>query len=71
MRLRDLYEVASDGASGTGGFATVVNPGLPGKKKKSGRYGAPEAMQHKAKNGTLISALDVGTSIFGGPPLKR
>jgi hypothetical protein len=71
MRLREIFEDASVGASSSGGIAPVVNPPQSGKKRKSGRYGAPQAMQHKAKNGTLINALDVDTSIFGGPPLKR
>lgn len=71
MRLRDLYEFSSAGASSAGSIASVVNPRSPGKKSKSNKYGAPQAMQHKAKNGTLINALDVNTSIFGGTPLKR
>lgn len=71
MRLREIFEDASAGASSSGSVASVPNPPQSGKKRKSGRYGAPQAMQHKAKNGTLINALDVNTSIFGGPPLKR
>ena len=71
MRLREIYEDASAGASSSGGIASVANPPQSGKKRKSGRYGAPKAMQHTATNGTLINALDVGTSLFGGPPLKR
>jgi hypothetical protein len=71
MRLREIYEDASAGASSSGSIASVANPPLSKKKRKSNRYGAPSAAQHTAKNGTLINALDVNTSIFGGPPLKR
>lgn len=71
MRLREIYEEASAGASSSGGIASVANPPQSNKKRKSGRYGAPAATQHTAKDGTLINALDVDTSIFGGPALKR
>ena len=70
MRLREIFEDASAGASSSGSVASVANPQTT-KKRKTGRYGAPAAAQHKSKNGTLINALDVNTSIFGGPPLKR
>ena len=71
MRLRDLYEVASAGASSAGGIASVANPPAKRKKTKTGRYGAPQAHQHTTTYGTLINALDVDTNIFGGTPLKR
>ena len=72
MRLRDLYEVASGGASSSGAIASVANPPSTSRKKtKTNRYGAPQAMQHKSKDGILVNALDVNTNIFGGPPLKR
>ena len=72
MRLRDLYEVASGGASGAGAIASIANPPSSSRKKtKTNRYGAPQAMQHVSTDGTLVNALDVNTNIFGGTPLKR
>jgi hypothetical protein len=71
MRLREIYEDASTGASSSGNIASIANPPLSTKKRKSGRYGAPAATQHTAKDGTLVNALDVDTNIFGGPALKR
>ena len=71
MRLREIFEDATAGASSSGSIASVANPPQSVKKRKSGRHGAPAASQHTAKDGTLINALDVNTSIFGGTALKR
>ena len=84
MKIKEILEAASVGATSSGNIATVVNPHLsPGKArgKKSyigspGRSGTkapaqPKAVQPKTKMGTAVNALDIkGASLFG-QPIKR
>lgn len=81
MRIKDLIETASAGATSAGNIATVVNPHIsPGsaRGKKSytgtpGRSGTKAPPQPKpVKQKPTDNALDmVNTSIFGGTTLKR
>ena len=84
MKIRDLFEYASMGATSSANIGTVVSPHLAiGKKRGNksytgspGRSGTkapkpPKVHQPKTKSGTAVNALDMkGTSIFGGA-LKR
>jgi hypothetical protein len=70
MRLRDLIETSSAGATGSGNIATVLPSAHAKPKSKKNKYGAPKANQITTPNGTVKNALDVNTNIFGGM-LKR
>jgi hypothetical protein len=81
MRIKDLIETASAGATSAGNIAAVVNPHIsPGsaRGKKSytgtpGRSGTKAPPQPKpVKQKPTDNALDmINTSIFGGTTLKR
>ncbi len=63
MKIRDLIETATAGATSSGNIATVTSPNVAYSKKTK---------QPKKKDGTAVNALDMkGTSIFGGPGIKR
>ena len=79
MKLKDILEQATAGATSAGNIATVVNPHLsPGRArgKKSytgspGRSGTKAPPQPKPKKQKPTdNALDKDVSIFGAP-LKR
>ncbi len=60
MKIRELLETATAGATSAGNIATVVNPHFTKKASKKGA---------KVKS---VSALDTKeVSLFGGPPIKR
>lgn len=73
MKIRDILETATAGATSAGNIATVANPHLsPGKArgKKSytgspGRSGTKSPPQPKPANNTGKNALDMKTNIFG------
>ena len=80
MKIRDILESATAGATSAGNIATVVNPHIsPGKArgKKSytgtpGRSGTKSPPQPKPANMTGKNALDMKTNIFGeGNFIKR
>ena len=80
MKIRDILESATAGATSSGNIATVVSPQLsPGKArgKKSytgtpGKSGTKAPPQPKVKNNTGKNALDMKANIFGeGNPIKR
>lgn len=72
MRLREIIEAATAGATSAGNVAAVANPTVAqSKPSKKGRYGAPEAPQKKNKDGTAKNALDVDNNLMGGEPIKR
>jgi hypothetical protein len=60
MRMHEILESASAGATSAGAVASVANP--PQRKKKSSVYNP---------DGTMKNALDVDNSIMGGKPVKR
>lgn len=63
MKIRDLIETATAGATSSGNIATVTSPNVAYSKKTK---------QPKKKDGTAVNALDMkGTSIFGGAGIKR
>ncbi len=80
MKIRDILESATAGATSSGSIATVANPHIsPGKArgKKSytgtpGRSGTKAPPQPKVADNTGKNALDMkGTSLFGGSTIKR
>jgi hypothetical protein len=85
MKIRELLETATAGATSAGNIASVPNPHIsPGSARgKSsytgtpGRSGTkappqPKVKQPKKKDGTAISALDMKASLFGeGNLVKR
>ena len=72
MKIREITETATAGATSAGSIASVANPITAHfKPKKRGKYGAPEAPQHKNKDGTVKNALDTGSNLMGGKPIKR
>jgi hypothetical protein len=79
MKIRDILESATAGATASANIATVVNPHISpgsarGKKSYTGTPGQsgtkappqPKMVQKKNKDGTAKNALDQGTSLFGG-----
>ena len=76
MRLHELFETASMGATSASDIGTVVNPHIsPGKArgKKSytgspGKSGTKSPAQPKVKT---VNALDTNISLFGGSAIKR
>ena len=85
MKLKEILESATVGATNAGNVGTVINPHIsPGKArgKKSytgspGKSGTkappqPKVSQPKNKDGTAKNALDQSTSLFGaGSAVKR
>lgn len=86
MKIRDILESATAGATSSGNIATVVNPHISpgkarGKKSYIGKPGGPggtkappqpKPSQPKNKDGTAKNALDMKTSLFGeGSFVKR
>lgn len=83
MKIREIFESASAGATSSASIGTVVSPQLsPGKARgnksytgspgKSGTKAPPQpkVTQPKAGNGTAKNALDMKSNIFGAP-IKR
>lgn len=80
MKIREIFETATAGATSAGSISTVVNPHLsPGKArgKKSytgspGKSGTKSPPQPKPADNTGKNALDMKTNIFGsGSAIKR
>lgn len=87
MRISEIIESATAGATSTANIGTVVNPHHspgPSRGKKSylgspwgGKSGTkappqPKVVQPKNPDGTAKSAHDIkGASLFGGPAIKR
>ena len=72
MKINDITEAASAGASSPGSIASVVNPTYAhAKSKKKGKYGAPEAPQAKNPDGTAKNGLDIKNNLMGGKVAKR
>jgi hypothetical protein len=80
MKIREVFESATAGATSAANIGTVVSPHLAigkdrGNKSYTGSPGksgtkapdVPKAVQAKNKDGTAKNALDMkGTNIFGG-----
>jgi hypothetical protein len=79
MKIKELLETATAGATSAGNIGTVVSPHIAigkdrGKKSYTGSPGKsgtkapdlPKVVQAKNKNGTAKNALDMKGNIFGG-----
>jgi len=63
VRIREILESATAGATSAGNIASVANPKVAYSKKTA---------QPKKKDGTAVNAVDMkGVSLFGGPMIKR
>lgn len=85
MKIRELLETATAGATSAGNIASVEAPHLSpgsarGKKSYTGVPGQsgtksppqPKVKQPKKKDGTAVNALDMKASLFGeGNLVKR
>ena len=67
MKIKDLLEDASAGASSAGDIASVPNAHVtnPYLKHNKGRQPKPKKVK------PTDNALDMNVSLFGGPALKR
>jgi hypothetical protein len=79
MKIRDILESATAGATSSANVGTVVSPHLAigkdrGNKSYTGSPGksgtkapaVPKVKQAKNSDGTAKNALDIKTNIFGG-----
>ena len=82
MKIKEIFETATAGATSSGNIATVVNPHIsPGKARGNKSYigspttgsGTKSPPQPKPKKQKPTdNALDMkGTSLFGGSTIKR
>jgi hypothetical protein len=86
MKIRDIIESATAGATSAANVGTVVSPQLAigkkniGKKSYTGSPGksgtkapnVPKVVQPKTSAGTAVNALDMkGANLFGGGAVKR
>lgn len=78
MKIRDILESATAGATSSSNIATVVSPHVAiGKDRKNKTYtgspgksgtkspSLPKAKQIKNPDGTAKNALDIKTNVFG------
>ena len=70
MKIREITEAASSGATSSGNMAAVSNPIQAHQKLKRDKNGIPIAPQKKNPDGTAKNALDVKDNIIG-TPIKR
>lgn len=71
MRIHEVLEAASSGATSAGSVAAVANPAPAKAKSRKDKNGAPKAPQNKNADGTVKNALDVDNNMMGGKPVKR
>ena len=86
MKIREIFNEATDGAMTSVNIASIPNPHLSpgparGKQSYLGTPGGPggtkappqpKVRQPKKKDGTAVNALDMKTSLFGeGNFVKR
>jgi len=86
MRIRDIIESATGGATNTASVGTLVSPQVAlgkkniGKKSYTGSPGksgtkapkVPKVVQPKKSDGTAVNGLDIkGANLFGGGAVKR
>ena len=83
MKINELLEAATAGATSSGAIASVPNPNIsPGRARGNpsyiGRPGMsgtksppqPKIQQPKTKKGTAVNALDITSVGLFGQPLK-
>ena len=65
MKIREITEAASSGATSSGNMAAVANPIQANQKLKRDKNGIPVAPQKKNPDGTAKNALDVKDNVMG------
>tara|TARA_B100001057_G_C22767138_1_gene918120 strand:+ start:563 stop:775 length:213 start_codon:yes stop_codon:yes gene_type:complete len=70
MKIREITEAASSGATASGNIANIANPIQAHQKLKRDKNGIPIAPQKKKPDGTVKNALDIKSNIMG-TPIKR
>ena len=70
MKIHEITESASTGATASGNIASVANPIQARQKLKRDKNGIPVAPQKKNPDGTAKNALDVKDNVMG-TPIKR
>ena len=70
MKIHEITESASTGATASGNIASVANPIQARQKLKRDKNGIPIAPQKKNPDGTAKNALDVKDNVMG-TPIKR
>jgi len=65
MKIKEIMETASAGATASGNIAAVANPVQAKQKLKKDKNGLPVAPQAKNPDGTAKNALDVNANIMG------
>jgi len=70
MKIREITESASSGATGSANIAGVANPIQAHAKIPKDKNGIPKAPQKKNPDGTAKNALDVKDNVMG-TPIKR
>lgn len=86
MKIQEILESATAGATSSGSIATVTAPHISpgkarGKKSYTGSPGSgsgtkappqPKVVQPKNSDGTAKNGLDIkGSNLFGGSAIKR
>ena len=70
MKIHEITESASTGATASGNIASLANPIQARQKLKRDKNGIPMAPQKKNPDGTAKNALDVKDNVMG-TPIKR
>lgn len=70
MKICEITESASSGATASGNIAAVSNPIQAHAKIPKDKNGIPKAPQKKNPDGTAKNALDVKDNVMG-TPIKR
>ena len=70
MKISEITEAASPGATASGNIANIANPIQARQKLKRDKNGIPIAPQKKKPDGTVKNALDIKSNIMG-TPIKR
>lgn len=65
MKISEIMENASAGATASGNMSVVANPVQAHAKLKLDKNGIPVAPQKKKPDGTAANALDVNDNIMG------
>ena len=84
MKIKEILETATAGATSSANVGTVISPhlaigGARGNKSYTGSPGKsgtkapkpPKTVQKKNSDGTAKNALDMNNNIFGGGAVKR
>ena len=71
MKIHEITEAASAGATSSGNIAVVANPVQAYAKIPKDKNGIPKAPQILNPNGTVKNALDLPDNIMGSKLIKR